>query len=145
MARTANRFINPATAVEYAWAVNHREEDDGGQERSIERGAPTGAVGLVRQQGDESPLTFRYKGTILTEAQLETMIDWYVLCRTQTIYFRDFAGDEYEVVITGFKPRRIAVVQNKRDLVNAPLWKWEYEIAMEVLTVRSGPWVGITP
>jgi hypothetical protein len=63
---------------------------------------------------------------------------WEALCQTQTIYFTDFAGDKYEVVIDSFKPVRHAG-RNLRGGTEAPLWYWTYTIGMTVVRVISGP------
>jgi hypothetical protein len=142
MPRTPNEFINPKTADKYAWPVNHSEESETSLSRSVSHGAKSGN-GLVLQQADDQPLTFKYTGTIFHKAQVEEMRDWYLLCRSQTIYFKDFAGDEYEVIITAFKPTRHRTLRNPRDFTNAPLWFWRYEIEMEVVRVISGMWEGV--
>lgn len=140
-----NRFTNPKNAATYDWQVNHSEEEEFGKRRSISHGALTGGTGLVRQQADDQPLVLQLKGVIFHKAQLEQMIDWFALCETQTIYFKDFSGDEYEVIITEFLPVREKTVKNPRDFANAPLWFWRYDIAMEVIAIRAGTWVGVTP
>lgn len=136
-----NQFIDPrGVRPTYNWAINHSEEDNFGRSRNIEYTARTGE-GLVMQQGDEPPVLIRIRGTILTKAQVQEMIAWYTLCKEQTIYFKDFAGDEYEVLITSFQPTRQRNVGNLRDQANAPYWHWTYEMQMDVVTVRSGVWV----
>lgn len=141
-----NIFTDPASVrAAYPWAINHSEEEEFGKERNITHGANTGGTGLVKQQSDDSPLVFQFNGTILTEAQVIEMNAWWELCRTQTILFTDYAGDEYEVIITAFKPTRHRTVRNPRDPANAPLWYWKYEIKMEVIRVISGPWTGVSP
>jgi hypothetical protein len=79
----------------------------------------------------------------VSEAQLEAMIDWYILCKTQTIYFYKYSGDQYEVLITDFKPTEKKTIHNPKDFANAPLWYWNYTITIEVVTVLSGVWQGI--
>lgn len=139
MARTPNVFRDPAGNLpDYPWPINHSEEEEGGRVRNIETTALTSGVGLVMQQGADSLPTLRYSGTILTEAQLVAMRSWYELCRTQTIIFRDFAGDEAEVIVTAFKPTRKRTMRNARDLVNAPLHYWTYSLEMTVIRVISG-------
>lgn len=140
--RTPNEFIDPKTAKKYAWAVNHSEEGETTVARSVSNGAKSGN-GLVIQQADDQPLVFKYSGVIFHKAQVEEMRDWYLLCRTQTIYFKDFAGDEAEVIITGFRPTRHRTMRNPRDFANAPLWFWRYEIEMHVVRVISGMWEGV--
>lgn len=138
-----NRFTNPANGDIYDWAINHKSEDAAGRSRAISHDAPTENRGLIRQVGAESPFVFTWQGTILARAQLIEMIGWYRLCRTQTIYLTDFAGDQYEVVISGFVPTRRRVLRNGRDFANAPYNVWDYSITIEVIAVRAGVWAGI--
>lgn len=141
-----NQFIDPAAVrATYNWQINHSEESDFGKSRNVEKGGNTGDVGFVRQQADDSPLILRFSGTILHRAQLVEMNAWFEMCKDQTIYFKDFAGDEYEVIITSFKPTRHPTVKNPKDYANAPLWYWKYELEMDVVTVRDGVWEGVTP
>lgn len=141
-----NLFIDPAgNRPTYPWQINHSDEDEGGKARSIEESANTGGTGLVKQQADDQPIIFNYSGTILHKAQLVEFWAWFQLCATQTIYFTDFAGDEYEVLITAFKPTRHRTIRNPRDFANAPLWYWKYTISIEVIRVISGVMEGVSP
>jgi hypothetical protein len=142
--RTPNQFINPATGATYSWAINHHEESEFGRARAMQRTAPSKTgTGLGRQQGEDSPMILQLKGVILQKAQLDTFISWYALCETQTIYFQDFAGERYEVIITSFKPTRRAVARNHQDLANMPLWVYDYTMEMEVVRALIGPWAGV--
>lgn len=140
-----NRFTNPSNGSFYDWQVNHSEEQEFGKRRSIDHGALTDTVGVVRQQADDSPLILQLKGTIFHKAQFEQFKSWFALSRTQTIYYRDFAGDEYEVIITAFLPVRERTIKNPRDFAHAPYWFWKYDLEMEVITIRAGSWAGVTP
>lgn len=137
-----NKFVNPKTAAEYSWDINHSEEDETGQERTVQDGANAGNTGLLPQQADDQPLTFRYTGTILKKAQVEQMIGWFRLCKTQTIHLEDFAGEKYEVLITSFKTTRKRTIRNPRDFANAPLWYWHYTIEMRVIRIIDSVWEG---
>lgn len=143
MTRLANEFINPATSAKYVWPVNHSEEAEAGVQRTVTRGGNTAGTGLVRQQADDQPLVFQFSGTIFSKAQVEAMIEWYILCKSQSIYFKKYSGDEYEVLITDFKPTEKKTLHNPKDFANAPMWYWTYTITMEVVAVRSGVWEGI--
>lgn len=140
-----NTFENPSNAEKYVWEVGHFEEETVSKRRSIEHSANTANTGLIRQQNDDQPLTFRFGGSILTEKQLKEMIRWFQLCKTQTIYFHDFAGDSYEVLITSFEPTRQYALRNSKDPTNAPNHFWRYSIEMEVVRVIDGPWEGVSP
>lgn len=140
-----NRFTNPATSAFYDWQVNHSEEQEFGKRRNIEHGALTNGTGLVRQQSADSPMVLHLRGTIFHQAQYEEMIAWWKLSETQTIYFKDFSGDEYEVIVTEFNPVRERTIKNPRDFANAPYWFWRYDLTMEVIRIRSGSWEGVSP
>ena len=137
MARLSNRFIAGDGSF-YDWPVNHDEEESFGKRRNIEHTASVSGWGLARQQGDDAPAVIRLSGKILHQAQVTQFDYWMAVTRYQTIHFRDFAGEEYEVIITAFEPKRVRTLFNPRDRVNAPLWYWTYVMEMEVLTVVSG-------
>lgn len=142
--RVANVFTDPTNGETYPWPINHLTEENAGRSRAITRGAPTGTnVGLNRTQGDPSPVLLTLKGTMLTKAQRDETIRWWGKCDTHTIYFKDFEGAEYEVLITNFVPTRRAVARNQKDLANMPTWVIDYTIEMEVVRVISGPWAGV--
>lgn len=133
MAYVRNRFRDPAAVLAtYSWTINHNEEDGADFRRNIERTATTDGVNFVRQQSNAGPRTFRFKGTLLTQEQYNAMKSYYDLCETQTIYFRDFQDDEYEVVITLFNPVRKRTSKNPRD-ASISLHYWTYDIELEVI------------
>lgn len=142
MPRTAWRFTNPSNSATYDFVINPSEEEEFGQSRNIEHAAKTGLTGLVRQQGENAPLILKSSGSILTRAQLIELNGWFALCRTQTIYLRDHANDNYEGLLTAFKPTRKRTLRNPRDQTNAPLWWWQYTMEFEVVRVISGAWAG---
>lgn len=139
-----NRFTNPANGSFYDWQVNHSTESAFGKSRQITESANTANTGLIKQQGDAQPLKMKLQGTIFHKHQLEEFVHFWQLCESQTIIFKDFTGDEYEVLIVSFDPIRKRTVRNPRDFANAPLWYWSYELEMEVIRVISGTWAGVT-
>lgn len=148
MTRVANKFSDPGGPLaDYQWEINHNEEEQSGKTRNIEESANTAGTGLVKQQGDDGPLRFEYSGSILRETQLTTMLKYFQACKTRTVIFTDFAGDQYEVLVTSFQPTRKRTLRNPRDQANAPLHYWTYKIALEVITILVGPYAdaGITP
>lgn len=145
MARTPEYFIDPTNGNTYQWDINHNAEDSTGKKRTIGHSAPTGKIGLNRQQGDSSPLTLKWKGSILKQSQLTQFIAWWQLCEFHSIHVQDFEGNRYEVIITDFQPTRIRLALNRRDLVNMPFHKYEYTLEMEVLSIVSGVWAGVSP
>lgn len=144
MAYGRNRFIDHRDGTSYSWPVNHSEEERMGKERQVDHGAPTGNLGLVRQQGESGPMVLQLSGTIFHAAQHAAMWTWFEKCQSRTIDFEDFAGDTYEVLITSFLPRRQRTLSNPRDKT-IPLHYWSYTISMEVIAFKSGPLVGVTP
>jgi hypothetical protein len=133
-----NRFTNPADGSSYDWPINHDNEEANEQRRNIERTAPTAGVGFVRQQGEDSPLVLRYSGVILTQAHHDEMQAWYTLSKSQSVHFRDFAGNVFEVLIVAFTPTRVRTVANPRGGTTNPHHFWRYQIEMEVLQIISG-------
>lgn len=134
-----NTFTNPATGTEYAWPINHDEEQEVPVGRNVEVMGRTGG-GYVLQQAPDGPLVLSLEGTILHQTQLDQFRSFVLLCRDQTIYFTDFAGDSFEVLITEFKPRRLRTHRNSR--VPGASHYWRYTLTMTVVRVRAGSWVG---
>lgn len=142
-----NQFIDPNGVLPtYQWDIGFDTEQDGGRDLGVSSTANVANTRVIVQQGDMAPITFNYSGSILRRSQVVAMWQWFNLCRDQTILFTDFAGDEYEVVITSFKPLRRAGV-NPRDPAGAPLWYWTYTLTMTVVGIISGPMAeaGVTP
>lgn len=139
-----DRFINPRTGAIYDFTINHNEEDQFGRARNIEASAPTGDGPLTLQQGDDEPMVIVLKGKILDAAQHAQFISWMALGRTQTIYYRDAFGEEFEVLPTSYMPKRNRVAANPRD-PSIPWHIYEYEMRLHVIAFRAGPWVGTQP
>jgi hypothetical protein len=135
-----NVFADPAgVRGSYAWDYNHEAENETGLDAEVQATANTAGVGFVLQQDDPSPRTMSLTGTILKRAHLVQMLQWTHLSQLHSIYFTDFAGDKYEVVITGFTTARKRG-RNRRDPANAPLWYWTYTLNMLVLRELIGPY-----
>lgn len=144
MAYGRNRFTDNLNGATYDWPVNHSEEERMGKERAVSHGAPTGNLGLVRQQGESQPMVLQLSGVIFHQAQHDAMWAWFEKCESRTVDFTDFAGDTYEVLITGFMPQRKRTLGNPRDKT-IPLHYWTYSLTMEVLDFKTGPLAGVTP
>jgi len=143
-----NKFQDPSGSLpEFQWSANHSEEEVTEKRRNVTYSSNTSDTGLVRQQGDETPLRFSYSGKITTEADLIKFLEYWKACRERTVRFTDFAGDSYEVLITSFAPTRQRVLRNPRDTTNAPFHIWSYKIEMEAVTILSGPYydAGVSP
>lgn len=127
------RFRDSAGVLpDYEWEINHSDEDSQQTIINLERTAPTTGVGFVRQQGQMSPRTLNFSGSILTQSQFDWMTLYALACSTRTIFFRDVSGVEYEVLITNFSPKRQRVAWNSRE--PGLLWKWSYQISMEIIS-----------
>ena len=132
MSAPRERFRDGASSLaDYEFDINHHEEDGTGQTRNITRTAPTSGVGFVRQQGDRSPPTFKFLGTIMKQSQFDAMQAYFEACDNRTVFFRDYLGDEYEVIITVFDTTRQAVLRNSRDPSIRHIWK--YRLEMEIV------------
>lgn len=141
MARIPCQFQDPAGVVaDYNWAINYLTESPMGRKRSESVTAPTNNTGVVRQQGTEAPINRQLSGTILTEAQHSAFIQWWVLCRTQTIYFQDVNGDLAEVLIVDYEAQKNYTAWNTKDPVNAPYHYYTYTLTMDIITQISGSW-----
>lgn len=115
----------------YDFDINHREEQGTGLNRNVTRTAPTSGVGFVRQQGAGNPAIFRFSGTILKQAHYAAIRAYYDACESRTVFFKDYTGTEYEVLITGFDTTRVAVAKNPREPGLMHIWK--YTLEMEVV------------
>lgn len=133
-----DRFTDPKTGSFYDFNVNHNEEDAFDKRREMTRSGKTALTGLVRIQGEQSAMVLRLKGTVLKEAQDSEFWRWWELCETQTIYYRDFNGDEYEGFITRYSPQRVRVLRNFNDPANMPHHIIKYELEFEVVRFISG-------
>lgn len=133
-----NSFVDPKTNVEYVWARNHETEEASGKAREITGTANTGLTGRVRQQGDDGSLVLKLGGRITHRDMLVQFWHWYALSRTQTIYFRDFDGDEYEVQITSFQPKRVRKLRAVSPDPAMQTYYVEYTLEMEVYGIRAG-------
>lgn len=117
---------------DYTWQVMWTEEEGRDRRRNIERTALTAGVGFVRQQGEDSPETFKLTGTILHAAQKTAMDNYYAASRTRTIRFLDFENNEYEVLFTAWNAGRKRTLHNPRD-PSIPLHYWTYTAELEVV------------
>lgn len=138
MAVVKNKFTDPATGTDYVWLINHSEEDPMEKRRDITRSGKTALTGLTRIQGEESPMVLRLKGTILHASQNQMFWDLWEKCADQTLYFTDFNGEQFEVLITGYVPTRTRVLRNVNDVANMPHHIIKYELELEVIRFISG-------
>lgn len=133
-----NRFTNPLDGTFYDWPRNHDEEEETGKTRNITRTAPTGNVGLLKTQGEDSPFLIKLRGKYVHRAQHIAMWQWFERCKYQTIWFTDFDGQSYEVQITAFTPRRVRKLKAVSPDPGAQTHYWEYGIEMEIYRFIGG-------
>lgn len=115
----------------YTFQVNHSEEQTNDQGRTIERQAVTTGPRFVLQQGEATPRTFKFSGTIFLQAQLDAMQSYFDACSTRTVFFRDYTDVEFEVIVTRFDYQRKRTLRNPRD--STLQHYWIYNLEMEVI------------
>lgn len=147
VSRTPNVFTDPATGETYAWQFNHLTEG-GGLARNLTVSSPTSLGILIRQQAADGAVTLAWSGTALTRHQHQQFLLWYQKCKHHSIFLTDFAGDQFEVVITAYDPKRKAVAVNPRERnstpsVGAPLWVYDFTLTMEIIRAIAGDYAGV--
>lgn len=140
-------FINPSDGTTYSWPRGYATEDDAGKTRQITGQANTGGTGRVRQQGDAGPYVRTLHGKIVHLAQHAAFWQWFALCDTQTIHFRDFDGAVFEVQITALTMHQISRLPNLAPDQNLRNSYYEWTMAMEVYGFVSGSMAdaGVSP
>lgn len=123
-------FTDPRTSSTYTWEVNPSADSEHPlvKPRSIERMSNTGNVGLVKQQGDDGPITLDWTVQVRSSAMELALWQWYVLCKRQTIYITDWNGEEVE--------GQIIYLSRERKVGNPPYAI--YEVQVEVYRLISG-------
>lgn len=131
-----NRLFDAAVPTDYSWLVNHSAEGALSHRRAVTHGAQNPDVGLVRQQGPSDSLVLKVQGTILDESQKAQFDAFWAACAHRALFYEDWPGDSYEVVLVNWDCRRVRTPANPRhtelDYVYA------YSLDLEVVTVFSG-------
>lgn len=129
------RFRDPTGALaSYVFDINHDEEQGFNFDRSVEKTATTTGPEFVMQQGLAAQRgTLNYSGKILNASQYAAMLTYFQACETRTVFFREFTGVEYEVLITRFNPKRVRTMANQRD-PTMPFNYYTYDIEMEIVS-----------
>lgn len=144
-----NRFSDPATGATYDWHTNHNPtgEELTGKNRAIARTPNTSTTGVVLTQGDDGSYSIRLSGQMDMRAQLRAFWHWYELTKTQSIYFRDFDGQVFEVIIDTLQTKRVGKLGPSGRDPSVPHHYWEYTIGMTVIDFISGDMadMGVTP
>jgi hypothetical protein len=135
-----NKFTDPETGDEYVWPLNHEEEGEGGRAASVESSSNVAGTRTIQSQGDLAPIVHQWTGKHLQDSHHTEMIGWQNLCETQTIILTDFAGDQYEGIISSYKYKRVRVALNSRQ-PDKP-WTWAYTLEFTVTRVIAGTLAG---
>lgn len=137
-------FVNPANGDTYQWPLNPEQdaETQAGvgyqvKSRSIERTSNTGNIGATRQQGDDGPFVIHWQFNCYSAAFEEQLFAWYELCRSQSIYFTDFDGEEYEGQIITTSRMRTGALAGPGDTGQRGFYT-TIVFELEVWVFRSG-------
>jgi hypothetical protein len=133
-------FTNPATGDSYVWPVNPGPQDITQptlKQRQIERTSNTANVGATKQQGDDGPLIFHWEPLVFHEAHEQALWQWYALCKGQSIYLTDFAGDVYEGQIITLGRQQIGALAGPGDTQERGFY-CKYVFEFEVWRLVSG-------
>lgn len=131
-------FTNPATGETYQWHRNPEAAEDRGKNRQITGTANTGLTGRVRQQGDDGSVVLKYTVRVVHTAMRQALWRWYQLCATQTIFYTDHDGAQYEVQITALSEKPVRRMRQTSPDPSMPLVYYEFQIEMEVYRFLSG-------
>lgn len=138
------QLIDPAGALAtYSWDVNYNTEDGFNARRELEVTPNTAGTGFIVQQGADQPMAISFSGKFTKPDQHRQFIAYYAKCKFQSIYFRDFETQLYEVMMTAYLPKRTRAARNPRGGEQAKFHYYEYSMEMTVLRVISGDWVGV--
>lgn len=125
----------------YAFDINHLEEDEYGNERQLTVTRNTSDGIAMTQQGDSAVQTKVLKGTILKESQHAALAAFAKksgrLDPTNTLIYRDFYGEEFEVLIQSYKVTPVRLSQNRRD-PTMRRHKITYTLVLLIINVRNG-------
>jgi len=117
-------FEDPATLETYEYEVNPAAGGTPEYKKSIEYQntlAPGGRTLIF--EGRDEPLTLEWSGTILSEEQHTTFVDWWD--KRHQIYLTDDLDRQYTIYITEYSPKRVRNASNQ--------WKHEYTIRATIL------------
>lgn len=141
-------FINPKTNATYVWPVN--PPPDGPQQtqklRQIQRASNTGNVGVTKQQGDDGSFILHWTFNVFHAAHQQALWQWYMICKSQTIYLTDWEGNEYEGQIIAVGEQWQGALAGPGD-TNARMGYAKMEMQFEVYRFVSGymATAGVTP
>lgn len=135
------RFTNPKTGSFYVWTLNPGFQgvtQPATKQRNITRTSNTANVGATKQQGDDGAYILHWEPEIFHRSQEEALWTWYKLCKTQSIYFTDFDGSEYEGQIIALGKQEIGVLAGPGDATERMMYA-KYVFEFEVWRFLAGP------
>lgn len=111
------RFTNPKDGTFYDWPINPPYEgpQQSQKQRNIDRQSNTANVGATKQQGDDGPYIIHWEVEVFHTAHEAAMWHWYQLCKTQTIYLRDWNANSFEGQITSLSDQWVGVIAGPGD------------------------------
>lgn len=135
-------LIDPAPGGlgEYVFQVGHSDEEEFGTGRQLTVTSNTAGGLAVFQQGDDEPLILTLHGTILHKNQHEKLIAYTKKSRDHTLIFRDFFGEEYEVIVASYKTARKRTMRNPRD-TGMLLHTHSFTLVLSVVGLVQGAWL----
>jgi hypothetical protein len=121
-------FYDPITLVSYEFEVNPREGGTPGRRKNITSQTTSASDGqAIIMEGAREPMTYEFSGTLLTEDQYNTFLEWFDLARQ--IQVTDDLGRQFWIFITEFSPKR-------ERAIHFP-WKHSYSIKATILDVAA--------
>lgn len=123
--RTPWVFYDPVTLDSYALPVNPNSGASPEFAKNVSRKTTTGPGGstLIFEGADESK-SFNFSGTILTQEQYESFVEWWD--KRRIIQIIDDLGRTWNVYFQSFRPTR-------KISVNYP---WRHEYSAEAVMVE---------
>jgi hypothetical protein len=134
------QFTDPRTATVYTWPVNPGYDgitQAAQKQRQIERTSNTGNVGATKQQGDDGPYIVHWEPVIFHAAHEQALWQWYMLCKTQTIYLTDWNGEVFEGQIITLGRQQLGAVAGPGDTTTRRFY-CKYIFEFEVYRFVSG-------
>ena len=103
--RVAWEFYDPVADETYRWEINPNEGGFPQRTKNISYQSTSGPSGqTIAFEGRQSPLTFQFSGTILTQNHFETLNSWYE--KGNQIRLTDDLGRVFWIYIKTFQPQR---------------------------------------
>lgn len=126
----------------YEFEINHQDEEEYGNERQLTVTRNTADGIAITQQGDSAVQQRTLTGTILTKDQHEKLAAFTKksgrLDPTNTLIFRDFFGEEYEVLIQAYRVKPVGVMRNPRD-PGMRKHILRFTMVLLIIDVKNGP------